>query len=333
MQRKWIVAPVLAALIVAAAAAGLIRLRRNAAAQSPKQESAKEQPPAEAAEISLSGQIQARNVVKVPVPFEGRVLAFHAEAGAEVYEGQLLAEIQNEALDSTQQVATADLEAAQERVHGLEAAVSAARLEASRAGADALRARSEFDRASREYTRQKLLLAEGATPRLTFEKAEKEFLTLQMSSQSLSEVAKNAEGRISALQTDLDNARKRLDDKNADLEAVRARVSAGQIVSPATGVISARRGSVGETVHPGMDDLFRIATDLSNLSIIAEPSPAQLARIKPGQAVLINLADIPHEALGGIVRSTEDGRVTIDFSNPSPLVKPGHTAQVRIRLT
>ena len=63
-----------------------------------------------------------------------------------------------------------------------------------------------------------------------------------------------------------------------------------------------------------MDDLFRIATDLSNLSIVVDPSPAQLARIKPGQAVLINLADIPNEALGGIVSSAEGGSVTIDFS-------------------
>ena len=37
-----------------------------------------------------------------------------------------------------------------------------------------MRVRAELDRASRNYQRQKMLLAEGATPRLTFEKAERE---------------------------------------------------------------------------------------------------------------------------------------------------------------
>jgi cobalt-zinc-cadmium efflux system membrane fusion protein len=268
----------------------------------------------------------------VPVPVDGTISAFHVEVGAEVYEGQLLAEIKNAQVENSQELSTLELERAQQRVNNFEALLAAARLEASRAAADSQRVRSELERATRNYERQRLLLSEGATPRRTFEKAQTDFQALETESTQLTALATQTEERVRTVQRDLDAAKKLLEGKVSDTEAVTTRLAAGQVLSPATGIVSARRGQVGDQVNPAIEDLFVIATELSHLEVVVEPEPPALARIKPGSQAGIVLADVPNETLPGTVSAVENGKVRVEFANPSPLVKPGMTAQVRIRL-
>jgi multidrug resistance efflux pump len=325
-----VIAAIAVAIAICAAAAGYAVFRKRVRSEHAPAPAVEK--PALPPEVSLSGRIQALETVDVPAPIDGRILKFYAEVGSDVYEGQLLADIRSEGLETAQQHTAQELERAQRRVQDLESAIAAARLEASRASADAMRARAELDRASRAYERQRLLIREGATPRQVFEKAEKEYNGLVVESKDLDTVAGSADERVASLSRELDAARRFLDDKLQDAEAAKARVEAGQVLSPATGTISARRGQEGEEVHPTMTDLFQIATDNSQLEVVLEPDPAQLARIQPGQDAAVTTADAP-EVLGGKVASVEDGKVVVQFANPSPLVKPGHTAQVRIRVT
>jgi multidrug resistance efflux pump len=329
MSRKWAVVAVLVVILAGALAAAFLLTKRYAA-----QPQVIQQQPAPAPEpvLSFSGRIQATELIKVPVTISGQVTAFHVEAGDEVYEGQLLAEIRNEGLESNRQAAEAELERAQERVTSAEALVTAARLESSRASADALRARSEFDRASKVYERQRLLFAEGATPRLVYEKAEKDYRSLEQESQTLTTAAQHAEERVSSMQRDLDAARKLLEAKNEELETVNTKLAGGQVLSPATGIIAARRGQAGDEVNPAMDDLFQIATELSKLEVLIEPDPTQAQRIRAGQEASVIVADVPGESLPGVVKSIENGKAIVEFANPSPLVRPGLSAQVRIKV-
>ncbi len=179
MRSKW---PALAATVLvlcAAAGGGFWYYRAQAAAKAKAAVPPPAAPQQITGEISLSGTVGAREVVEVASPVEGKVYAFRAEVGDEVYEGQLLAELTNETLSLAQQSAAEQVERTQDRFNELEASVAAARLETSRATADFLRVKGEFERASRNYTRQKMLYAEGATPRQQYEKAEAEFKTLQ----------------------------------------------------------------------------------------------------------------------------------------------------------
>jgi HlyD family secretion protein len=335
MRQKLLLAGA-AVLIVAIAAAGLIVQRRQAevaARSEAEQRKSASEAAARTADIVLSGTIGARETTPVAAPMAGIVKAFHADVGDMVYEGQLLAEIENQGLQASHEHATLEVEKAQTRVNNLEGSISAARLEASRAEADAIRARAEFDKASRHYTRQKLLVAEGATPRNVFEKAEKDYQALQSESDNLTQVAKNADERVIALTRDLDNARKLLEARVAELDASKTRVEAGQVTSSVSGTVVSRRGDTGGEVHPTMQDLFQIATDTSVLTVVVEPSPADLARIKAGQSAAVYVADVPDESLSGRVISVESGKVVVEFANPSALVKPGQTAQVRIKVT
>jgi HlyD family secretion protein len=319
-------------LMLAAVAVGALLFLRHTEAKNAA-EAKQQASPAVVLEVSLPATLQAVSVVEVGVPVEGKIEALYAEVGDEVYEGQLLAQLRSQRLQTAEEAAALDLERAQTRVNNLESTIAATRLEASRASADAMRVRADLDRASRNYQRQKMLLAEGATPRLVFEKAEHEFQALQTSSENLDLVASQSEERVASLTRELDAARKIVQDKSDELEGAKAQLAAGDITSPVSGIIAGRRAQPGEDVDPQVKDLFRIATDLTVMEAVAEAGPADFARIKEGQEAFVALAESPDHLLPGIVKKVAEGRVTIEFKNPNPAIRPGLSAQVRIKLT
>jgi macrolide-specific efflux system membrane fusion protein len=327
MKRKALIATLLVCIIAVAAAFHLYRTRSAQPAVT-----ASAAPPAPAPkELSLPARLQAISAIEVAAPISGTIEAFHAEVGAEVYEGQLIAQITNRAAEGQQDSARSQLESTQARVNDLDSAVSATRLEESRASAEAARARSELDRADRVFRREKMLLAEGATPRRVHDRAAADFSAAEAQAQTSNAVADQARERLDGLQKQLDAARRLLDAKSEELEEARAHTGAGQVLAPASGVVTSRRGEVGENVNPEVRDLFRIATDLSSMAAVAEPDPAALSFFKPGQPALVTIAELL-EPLQGIVKSVSSGRVTVEFQNPSPLVKPGLGVQITVQV-
>ncbi|HYP09639.1 MAG TPA: HlyD family efflux transporter periplasmic adaptor subunit [Bryobacteraceae bacterium] len=328
MNPRRVLAIVIVVLAVLAAG-GLAAWQYRAAAVKPAAAPPAAQVPAD---ISVPAVLRAANTTLVAVPIDGKVVSFEVEPGAEVYTGQLLARIRNEGLESTREAAEADLENAETRVRNLESTLTAARLEASRASADAARLRNDLERATKQYQRQKMMIEQGATPRKVFEKAEADFKAADSESKSMDAVAQAAEERITTLSRDLDAARKLLESKAQDLEEAKERVGAGDVVSPVDGIVVARRGQAGDQVSPTTVDLFEIATNLSALHAVAEVAPAFAAKVTPGVDVKLVIAELGGETLTGKVSKVEGGAITAEFANPNPAVKPGLTAQMRIKL-
>lgn len=317
-------------VVVLVAASGVVwwlRGPRSAPAE------AAAQPIAAPKELVLAAQLRAHTALQVAVPVDGRVESASVAVGDEVFEGQLLAQIKSEGLESESQAAAQELERAQEKVNTLEASISSARLESSRAAADNERIRSELDRASKHYQREKMLLAEGATPRLQFEKAERDFKTLTAEAETIQAVAAQADERVSSLTRELDTARKLLQAKSDDVEGAKERVSAGEIISPVNGVVTGMRAKAGDTVDRSMRDFIVIATDLSTMEAVAEISSSQVQYVKQGQEAWVAVAESPDDLLPGTVKNVADGKVTVEFANPNPAIKPGITAQIRIKIT
>ena len=327
MRGKWALFAGVA--ILAAAGAGAYSWYRSSA---PPPKAAVQTAPAVGPEVSLAGKIVAKTLIPVAAPIKGVVEQYHVEVGQEVFEGQILARIKSEALDGSREAAQLAAESAKTKVNNIEYAITAARLEASRASADAARARGEFDRLDKLFQRQKMQVAEGALPRQVFDKTQKEYASAKTESENLQIMAQSAEKRIEQLQNELDAAKKLLDEKNEDLEEAKTQIASGEVLAPAAGVVTSRRGDAGEEVDPSVKDLIRIATDLSTLEVVVEPGSAELAKIKPGQPAMVRIAELPDQALEGAVKRVENGQVYIEFANPSPEVKPGLTAQATIQL-
>lgn len=326
--RLWIAGATVLGLIAAGA---LVLRRAGGPARQPAETVSSTPPPPP--EISLPGKIRAQNIVPVAATVEGQVEQFMADVGEEVFEGQLLARIKNTGLEAAHQAAMADFRSAEEKLRALESGLIAARLEVSRAQADSSRARSDFDRAQQTFARQQMLYREGATPRLTFEKAQKEFEMARLETDSADALARQAESRLASLQKELEKARAALDQKSQALEEARQNLAAAEILSPVDGLVVARSKQAGDTVSPDVHDLFQIAVDLSFLEVVLEPDPPTLERLRPGQPALVEVAEGPVGGMAGRVKEIKSGQVIVEFSNASPAVKPGLTAQVRIKVT
>lgn len=329
MRGKWLLLS--AAVILTALAIGALSLFRR---QPPESVTVSTAPPPAVfagSEVSLSGRIRAQEVVAIPAPVEGIIEMFHADIGQEVYEGQLLAEIKSAESESVREAAQADLDGARSRVSQVESRLISARLDASRAGSEAARAREELDRAEKNYLRQQILYREGAAARLTYEKARKEFESVKAEFNALDQVARIAEDQLASLTKQLDEARRVLAEKSSEFEEASALVSAGQVYSPVNGLVVGRHGRSGDEITLAVEDLFRIAVNLSALEVVLDPEPPVLPRIRAGQEAIVQVAEVP-EGLPGKVKEVRDGQVIVEFVSPSPAVKPGLTAQVLIRL-
>jgi len=284
-------------------------------------------------EISLTGRIRAQKIVMVGAPIDGILENLFVEEGQEVYEGQLLGRIRNGKLESDRELARLELEKTEGRLQTLEASQLAARLEASRATAEAQRAKAELDRAERTFQRQSALMKEGATPRLQFEKAEREFASAKTDFENLDAVAKAAEERVVTNGHEVDRLRQVLADRAKSTEQSKEAVGNGEMTSPADGLVLARRGSPGEQVTvDGNRDMVQIAVDTKSLEIVVEPTPPVMARIKVGLPAIVKVAEQIGEQLTGAVARIEGNQAVIQFLSPNVAIKPGLTAQVIIKL-
>jgi multidrug resistance efflux pump len=257
---------------------------------------------------------------------------FLADVGQDVFEGQLLARIKNTALESALDRAQLEFERAQTRVSNLDGALIAARLEAARASADSTRSRQDYEKMEKLYLRQQLLHREGATPRLTFEKAQKDYLASKDEYESLAELAARTDDRVRIMVSEIDAARKTLEEKSDELDHAKADLLATEVHSPLDGILVARRGEAGSEINRSIQDLFQIAVELGSLEVVLEPEPPALTRILAGQPASVRVAETGNEPLQGTVREVRGTQVFVEFTSPNPAIRPGLTAQVTIRI-
>ena len=328
MRGKWFLPSASLALLALAAIAVTVLPRAAPRKIEPAEDVSQSTP---VGDINLSGKIRAQHVIGVAPQFEGTVGALFVDVGQEVFEGQLLARINNEGLEAGQQTAKREVEQTQSKVNGLESEVITARLEASRARADASRARGEYDRLEKAHRRQQMLFNEGAAPKLAYEKSSREFQQAQSEFGTLEKLAANAEARVAEVIRNLDAEKRTLREKTEGLETETVKAGAAELLSPTQGMVVARNGEVGRTVGPDNTDFFQIATQLSLLEVLLEPDPPTMRRIQPGLAALVTLPDQGADGMLGAIKSIQGDQVIVEFTSPNPAVKPGMTAQVRIK--
>jgi multidrug resistance efflux pump len=333
MPRKWLLAG--AAIVLFAVVTAAFFLRRSkphVASIQPRVAVTVPSPTPAVSEITVSGQVQAANVVNVQATVDGTIEELMADVGDVVIEGKVLARIKNPKLASVEAAAQSETERQGNRIAGLESALISARLEISRFEADQTRIKVELEKAEKEYQRQESMFRQGITPRVVYEKSEQDYKAYKADSERLAEVAKNAANRVSSLTDELQAARQDLDKEKAAMDEAHAESGAGEIRSTAEGIVVARCCQVGESVTAGTTTVFQVAGDLTALQITASADSAIMARIHPGQTAVIEIPSVPG-TIAGKVREVKPEQVIIEFSSPSEAVRPGMTARVKIKLS
>jgi len=330
MRGKWALISV--AAVLAGVAGGVLSLwhRRPAPALPVRAAGAAVLLPAN--QVTLSGTIRPQHVVGVGAQIDGVIDAFLVDVGQDVYQGQVLARIGSQGLESAREAAASAVDRAQERVTRAEAVVAGARLEQSRADAEAQRARFAMDRAEATRSRQQLLFSQGATPRLVYDKAQSEYDSTRAEFAVMDKAARATADRVQAALQEVASAQRSLGDESRRLEESQAAFEAADVHSPVDGLLVGRNGEVGKPAQEFGDNLFQIATGTYALEVALEPQPPVLNRLRPGQPALILVPDLGIPGITGDIKEIKGAQVLVEFNSAIPAIRPGMVADVRFKL-
>ena len=326
MRGKWLLISVAAVLAGVGAGAVAMRWKGRTATPVHKGGAALIQ---NGSDATLSGKLRPQHVITVKAELEGDLDVFAVEVGQDVFEGQVLARIGSSGLESQREAVAATVTYAEGQVAKTESNVASARMESSRADAAQQRSRSELQRLRAIYERQQMLHEKGATPKLQWEKAERDFQGAQRDFDIMDKAARLSAEQVQVTLNAQSAAQKNLVDRNQELQAAQDHMQAAEVRSPADGVVVARNGEQGKPAPP---DLISIATDMYALEVPLEPPPAILQRLRPGQPAMVLIPDLQSAGLPGQVKEIKGTEVVVEFTCALPAVRPGMTVDVRFKL-
>jgi HlyD family secretion protein len=258
----------------------------------------------EAVEVSVSAEAAGR-LVRFDVD-EGQMLAASAEVGA-IDPSDL--QLQREQA-SAQHAATesrVDETGRQRPVLEAQRAAAAAQVEAARAQRSALQTQLEIARRNLDRTRR--LVDQQAATAQQLDQAERDVRVLedqikaqddQIEAQSRQVAA--YEGQVAAIAAQQRTAARQAKSAEAQVALVNDRLRRTRIINPTAGTVLVTYAEPGEFVQPGQP-LYKVA-DLSHVDVRAYVTEAQLANVKVGQQVQVNVDTSNNE------RSSLPGSVT-----------------------
>lgn len=250
--------------------------------------------------VAATGKLQGLNTVEVGAEVSGKVLRVLVDYNQKVHTGQLLAEIDPERLLAAVEQARAQLLVTKANVRTAEATLTEARLSVARAE----------EQAENGLLAQKDLEAARATS---------------------ARAASNLAGaEASAAQA------------AAALKSHTSLLEKSKITAPSDGMVLARYVEPGQTVTAGYTTpvLFKLAEDLSNLSLLVEINEADIGLVREGNAASFTVDAYSKRTFASKVMSlrndpkTTQGIVTyeavLSVDNPERLLRPGMTATATI---
>lgn len=320
--------------------------------------------------LQVNGRIEG-DLIALGPKTAGRVAELLAREGDEVKQGQLLARLEEAAIDARlaqagSTVAALDAQAAaQASALELLRAETSVQLAAARAGvesaqAEARRAQAAASQEVRDLNRVRQLAAQGFVGPQAVEKSELSLRTAQEQEAA----ARAALKRMRQTLRDAELGPQRIRAREAEVQSIRAQAQAAaaraqeaasqvadlMVSAPVAGRISNRYVNVGEVVAAGTP-LFGL-TDLARVYLKAYLPEPMIGRIRLGQAAQIwtdAFPQTPFEARAGYIASraeftpkevqTRDERTKLVYevrlypiSDPGGRLLPGQPADGMIRL-
>ncbi|KYC39615.1 efflux transporter periplasmic adaptor subunit [Scytonema hofmannii PCC 7110] len=216
---------------------------------------------------------------------EGQLLALNVDVGDRVNQGQAIGQVDDALLRTTQNQAEAELAA-------LKSEVARAKAQVSNARAEVERSRAQLQQAQADSTRQQKLLKEGAIAQQAAEQASTQARTT-------AQVLRAAQEQVRTEQEALGAAQGRVVAQQAVLAEAKERRSYARLISPITGVVLEKITEPGNFLQAG-NEVLRIG-DFSRVKIEVQVSELELAKIRVGQSVKVQLDAFPDRTSVGQV--------------------------------
>lgn len=293
--------------------------------------------------VRASGTVEVTEVSVSPL-IGGRINMLDINEGDPIREGDLVARLSLDGLDSEEAANEAALARERERLKALDRGNRPEEILQAEAE---LRAKEvQLAQAERDAARYAALLADDIVSKSDTERFEE-------SASLAREAAAAARQRHSLLKKgprdeDIEAQRQTVRQIEAELAGVRLRISYKEVRSPITGVVLSKNFHTGETVSPGSPLLTVGAID--DLWVKVYVPATQLSQVRVGESADVYIDSPPTDAIPGRVRSvareaefnprlslTQSERanqvfwVKVDISGDSGRAKPGMPADVVFR--
>jgi HlyD family secretion protein len=266
--------------------------------------------------------------VQVGSQISGQIKELFVDFNSLVKKGQLLARIDPETYELKVKQAQSDLDAANSAVVNQQGNVLVLKSQVLRARIQANDAKSDLDR-------KQTLFAKGFISDAERDKA-------QFNYDALAEAVKTAEAQVQVGESQVANAMAVVKQREAALAAARVDLARTAIIAPVDGVVISRQVDAGQTVAASLSTptLFTIAQDLRQMQVEVALDETDIGKVKGDQRVTFTVDAFPGRTFEGKVRQIRKAAQTVQnvvtytvvvaTDNPSLLLVPGMTANVRI---
>jgi membrane fusion protein (multidrug efflux system) len=258
------------------------------------------------------------HVVSIAPKIAGQVSAVHVMHNDDVKKGDLLVEIDPRDWEAQLAVRRASL-AGTEANKGLvetsyqlmQTRVETAELTARQAQADQAAAQASADRAKADFQRGKDLLAQQIISQADFDAANAAAISAEAALRSATEKVatetsrvKEAKGQLAAAKSAYEQAVAQVAQSHAEIHSTELSLSYAKIFAPQAGRITRKNVEPGSYVQVGQPLMMIVET---NLWVTANFKETQLASIRPGQKVRIEIDSVPDRIFTGKVDSFQAG--------------------------
>ncbi|MGH7999893.1 MAG: efflux RND transporter periplasmic adaptor subunit [Brasilonema sp.] len=243
---------------------------------------------------------------------EGQLLALNVDVGDALKQGQIIAQIDDNLLRTAQNQTEAELAALKSEVARAQAQISNVRAEVEKA-------RAELVQAQADSQRQQQLLKEGAIARQVAEQARTE-------AQTGAQVLRANQERVRTEQQALAAAQGRVVAQQAVVAEAKERRSYARLTSPITGAVLEKVTEPGNFLQAG-NEVLRIG-DFSRVKVVVQVSELELAKVRVGQPVKVQLDAFPNQTYLGQVTRISPAADTTARLVPVEVVIPNNEQKI-----
>ncbi len=355
-RRRRISAAVMFLGLFAVATLGLARQASLIAAPSVKYRFASVETGAMVSTITAAGTVKPRAAIMVGSQTSGQIDVLLADFNASVKRGDVLARLNDDAIEARLAQALVDVEVAESATEIQRAQLERARIDAQSAipaldaaRADVERAKVALGDAEREFWRKRELVVHGSGSLVERERAEAAHGSAQAQLKAAeareaaaiaSQATSEASIRVAAAQ--LANALAQVKQREAFVRQARIELDHTIIRAPIDGIVIDRTVEIGQILAASLQvpTLFTIAPDLRAMEVHATVDEADIGRVAVGQEVSFTVDSFPQRAFEGrvvdvrkipqITQNVVAYTVVVSAANEELLLLPGMTVNARI---
>lgn len=292
------------------------------------------------AELVLPAQALPNEQTTLYPRIDGYVAKWHADRGARVRAGQLLAEIDAPELDQQARQAAAALERGRAAVGQLKADREQAAAEAEAAGAQVQSVEADSALAERELERLTATIRAGVASRTDYDTAvrNRDAATARVAAAKAEAAAKTklVASRAAAIATQEANVKS----LEADLARLEELQKFKRVVAPFTGTITRRHAEVGMLVAANSGSPLFHVQDSSVLRVQVDVPQRYAVAARKVTAAQVLVPELPDRPLAATVARTANAldpatrtlRVELDLPNAERAVLAGTFVRVQFRV-